>query len=164
MLHLILESLTCAVCSSTLATGTTSQNDSPADADEPPAPAETHQPPGRSAVCDAWGYDLTWGTVCSSHDLLVQHASCDGGGGVSGFDSDDDSEVCPCQYHPVLIEHLADCRLNVARWARSCPVPTCGVCWRASCACGYVFTSVADAFDVWPQDGRLRCVACSPSE
>ena len=29
---------------------------------------------------------------------------------------------------------------------------------------GSNFASVADAFDVWPQDGRLRCVACSPSE
>ena len=155
---------TCAVCSSTLATGTTSQNDSPADADEPPAPAETHQPPGRSAVCDAWGYDLTWGTVCAAHDRLVQHASCDAAGRPSGFDSDDpDPDFCPCQYHPVLIEQLQDCHFNVLAWMRPADavVPLCSSCWGASCSCGFVFDTAEDAAGVWPLDGRLRCGPCA---
>ena len=96
---------------------------------------------------------------------------CDGGGGrPSGFDSDgSDGDVCPCQYHPALIEQLQDHRYNCHAWMlppRTAPgrgdvAPLCGVCWRSSCVCGFVFESVDDAFDVWPQDGRLRCAPCA---
>ena len=123
--------------------GPSSPADQPDDA--PSVPAEVHQPHDRPSKRDAWGYDLTWGTVLSSHAALVQHASCDGGGGrPSGFDSDgSDDGVCPCQYHPALIEQLQDHRYNCHAWmlppARppaEATLPLCVVCAgvRAVCA------------------------------
>ena len=57
---------------------------------------------------------------------------------------------------PVAIEereaHLFACRI----W----PGPICGSCWAASCACGYVFETVADARTRWP-NGRLCCSSCA---
>ena len=75
----------CVVCGAVLGTGSASPDDQP---DGPRPPVEMHQPHNRSAVRDAWGYVLTWGTVLSSHAALVQHASCDANRRLSGFDSD----------------------------------------------------------------------------
>ena len=95
--------------------------------------------------------------MVAAHAWLVRHASCEAQTG--GYSSDDEEGTpvgCPCLCHPVAIEerasHLAVCRA----W----PGPTCGTCWSASCACGYVFDAVADAHARWP-DGRLRCYPCA---
>ena len=122
--------------------------------------AETWTPPGRAVtagVLDAEGHPLTWGCVAAAHAWLVHHASCEQQVG-GGYSSDDemDTPACPCTWHPVAIEereaHLFACRI----W----PGPICGSCWAASCACGYVFETVADARTRWP-NGRLCCYACA---
>ena len=121
-------------------------------------------------------HPLTWGTVLASHRHLVRHASCShdalGGGFASGGDSDDgdpdDPPLCPCQWHPAAQEEYEDAMYTCAQWAAVCGVsaqrpqwdgseaPFCGVCWAASCACGFVFEGVDDAAgrDVL---GRLVC-------
>ena len=132
-----------------------------AAADEP---AEVWAPPGlpvAASVGDCHGHPLTWGTILRAHEWLVAHASCSSAGRPAAYDSDDagggtlDPPPCPCTYHPVLIEardiHLLHCH--------SWPGPTCGTCWAASCACGFVFDDVSDAAGRWPT-GRLRCHAC----
>ena len=88
----------------------------------------------------------------------MSHASC--GSQAGGYSSDDEEGTpagCPCLWHPVAIEerasHLAACRA----W----PGPTCGTCWSASCACGYVFDAAGDAHGRWP-NGRLRSATLAP--
>ena len=73
--------------------------------------------------------------------------------------SDDDARPCACQWHPVAIELRESERADVHAW----PGPWCGVCWRASCRCGYVFESTDDAARPGPL-GRLQCYACAEDE
>ena len=78
---------------------------------------------------------------------------------VRESDEDPDGEgprPCPCQWHPVLIETLDEHRADCARW----PGPICGVCWAASCECGFVFDDVSDAAG---RDADGRFVCASPS-
>ena len=100
--------------------------------------------------------------MVDAHRELVRHASCAPGTGGYGSDSDGDGDqrVCPCQYHDVLIEQLDDARAICASW----PGPFCNTCWRASCACGYVFEDPADARGT-TQSGRLYCYnpTCRPA-
>ena len=121
-----------------------------------------HGWPVGSSVTDSSGHLLTWGGVRNAHATLTAHASCDSNGGVAaGYESDEDAggegpRPCPCQWHPVLIETLDEHRADCARW----PGPICGVCWAASCECGFVFDDVSDAAG---RDADGRFVCASPS-
>ena len=127
-------------------------------------PNAGHPPPGYSveaSLSDCCGHPLTWGAIKAAHATLTAHASCNTTGGApAGYNSDDDDDdeprPCPCQWHQQLIEELDDHRADCARW----PGPICGVCWAASCGCGYVFDDASEAAgrDI---DGRLVCT--SPS-
>ena len=79
--------------------------------------------------------------------------------GATGYDSGYDSggDPCPCTWHPVMIEAAAGHRMDVDAW----PGQVCGVCWAASCVCGYVFDDVQYAHSRWPS-GRPRCASCAP--
>ena len=103
----------------------------------------------------------------AAHAWLVRHATCDASGfGPAGWDSDDGEEdpddpasrriPCYCQYS----SEGADERSANLVICRAWPGPTCGVCWAASCECGYVFEAAADAAGRWP-NGRLQCAACA---
>ena len=149
--------ITCQVCGLPLATGAVGYPGVPGA-----APAEVWTPLGTQApIADDEGHPLTWGRVFSAHASLVAHASC--ASSAHGYDSDgaeaDAPSQCPCQWHPALIEELASHRDAVDRW----PGPICGLCWAASCRCGYVFDDAADAAGR-DSDGRLVCnsTACRP--
>ena len=64
-----------------------------------------------------------------------------------------DGYICPCLWHQEMIERLEDYRLMCHSW----PGPTCGTCWRATCACGYTFEDPADARGAARPHGRLYC-------
>ena len=78
--------------------------------------------------------------VVSAHDELVRHGSCSMSNDGYGSDPDvdrsygpapyDDGYICPCLWHQQMIERLEDDRLICHSW----PGPTCGTCWRATCA------------------------------
>ena len=115
-------------------------------------------PPGRPPIRDPFDYALTWGTVSTAHTALTRHAFCS----MGSYESDPDnpgagSETCPCQWHPAMIEQLADYRAICMSW----PGPICGSCWRASCSvCGYTLASVTDAAG---RDAHGRLVCHGPS-
>ena len=91
------------------------------------------------------------------HCLLVWHASCpQGGGGYTSEGDDDDDAPCPCQWHDVLIDELANSRLDIAAW----PGFICGPCYAASCECGYIFDDVMHAAG---RDRRQRLVCHAPA-
>ena len=120
-------------------------------------PAETWATPGRPPIADPYGHPLTFGSVLAAHDTLVAHASC--GPTISGYGSDGDDfdgASCPCQWHGALIEEIADARRMVQSW----PGYICGVCWAASCECGYVFESPAHASG---RDRNHRFVCHTPA-
>ena len=95
-----------------------------------------------------------------AHATLTAHASCNANGGLpAGYASDEESDgeeaqPCLCQWHPMLIDTLAEHRADCARW----PGPICGACWAASCHCDYVFDDTSDAVGR-DADGRLVCAA-----
>ena len=131
----------------------------------PPAPQPYLE---RQPISDAYGHPLTWGTVRAAHEWLVRHATCESSGfGPAGWDSDGDGEAdpddptagrvpCYCQYS----SEGADERSANLAICRAWPGPACGVCWAASCLCGYTFETIEDARGRWP-NGRLRCSACA---
>ena len=122
--------------------------------DDPP---ETWAPPNRPPISDAYGHPLTWGSIVDSHRLLVWHASCTQGGYASDGDDDNDGAApCPCQWHDVLIDELANSRADIAAW----PGFICGPCYAASCECGYVFEDAAHAAG---RDNRQRLVCHEPA-
>ena len=113
--------------------------------------------PLEASICDDDGHPLTWGRVRSAHAWLARHATCAGASSsdANGYDSDGDR--CPCTYHPAAIEE----RESHMRACHAWPGHICGVCWAASCQCGFVFDEEADAHSRWPT-GQLRCAGCAP--
>ena len=153
----------CQICSAPFGTALVGYPD---DSD-PGDPAEVWVGPGlpiEYALADSDGHPLTWGRVTSAHDFLMRHATCAGqaaaqspspDGDATGYDSDGDQ--CPCTWHPDMIEAMWAHRMAVETW----PGPICGICWAASCVCGYVFDDVQHAHSRWPS-GRPRCASCAP--